>query len=590
MRRITLFSSAVILLALAACSDEKLPTVADPDSDRPKPPPTAVGLYEFEVSGISGGEMTSALLPAGRGPAAAVIPAGSGIVFEAIGSTSLVEGTRTNGGHRYISFTYRVRNSTGAPLTNLTMLLVERPGTVAGTPLSTLRRFDGTAANPAIAAQVVPTGAVALGSDLVSMQGLYPDVLQVLTEGEVAAITKPADVTNIFPVGYVVRSALTNANRTLAHTTDPNQFGGILTLSFRVPLQATSSADVFSFIFQVLAVTDTETRLTESIEEARDTAAVRRLRERATALGATTVTVLNGSPAADPFVTDYPGQRQLCSVRTAGTAASPVTAITAPSAYARIAVYRPGETLDACAANFTGGTALPANFGMPYPMTLRAMDRYGNVRTGAADTVRLASTDGTATMPAPTPLVSGAGIASPVYMTYGGSTLSATGRRLNATSPVSVMGMMRNWTGSVDTNWFTNGDWAQNFYPGVQDSVTIPGDRPNYPVLAQNITVAGLTLVDGSTVQPFINISSFDLTINSSLAMGNNGQILGTGRVILAGTSGTISGGVSNVNMRNVRVTGSYTADSNVNVTGGRIVVQGGRLRTTGKRIRVRPS
>jgi hypothetical protein len=587
MPRITHFLSAVFLLALAACSDEKLPTAVDPDSDRPKPPPAVLGLYELEVSGITGGEMSSALLPAG--PTAAVTPAGAGIVFEAVGSTSLVEGTRGKGGHRYISFTFRVRNSTGAPLTNLTMLLVERPGTVAGTSLSTLRRFDGTAADPAIASQVVPTGAVGLAGDLVTMQGAYPDVLQVLTEAEVAAITKPADVTNIFPVGYVVRSAVTNANRTLPNTADANQYDGVLTLSFRVPLQATSSADVFSFVFQVLAVTDTETRLTESIEEARDTAAVRRLRDRATALGATTVTVLNGSPAADPFVADYPGQRQLCSVRTAGTAASPVTTITTPGAYSRLAVYRPGEALDACAANFTGGSALPANFGMPYAVTLRAMDRYGNVRTDAADTVRLASTDGTATMPAPAALTAGVGSASPVYMTYGPSTLTATGRRLNGAAPVSMMGMTRTWTGNVDTQWFTSGDWAQNFYPGVQDSVTIPGDRPNYPVLAQNITVAGLTLVDGSTVQPFIDISAFDLTINKNLALGNNGQILGTGRVILTGTAGTIDGGLSNVNMRSLRITGTYTTNTNVNVSGGRLVVQGGRLRSAGKRIRVRP-
>jgi hypothetical protein len=123
----------------------------------------------------------------------------------------------------------------------------------------------------------------------------------------------------------------------------------------------------------------------------------------------------------------------------------------------------------------------------------------------------------------------------------------------------------------------------------VQDSVTIPGDRPNYPVLAQNITIAGLTMVDGATVQPSINISAFDLTITNNLAMGNTGQILGTGRVILTGTAGTIDGGVSNVSMRNLRITGTYTANTNVSVTGGRLVVQGGRLRSPGKRIRVRP-
>lgn len=579
----------LLLLVTVACTDDGGPTATQPKPPGPKAPPAVVGLYQIAVHGIGDQLMSSAFEPVGP-PSNLLTPAGAGIVFEAVSSFTLTEGARGQGGQRYVNFTYRVRNGTGAPLNNLTLLLVERSGTVPGTALSSLRRFDGSAANSAIAPQVVPTGTVVLGSDAQTMQAPYPDVLQVLTEAEAATITPPADVTNVFPVGYMVRSKLTNTNRTLPAATDANQYDGVLTLSFRVPLQATPSADVFSFFFQVLAVTDSETRLTESIEEGRDTAAVRRLRDRATALGATTVTVLNGSPAADPFVADYPGQRQLCSVRTAGTAASPVTMITAPGAYSRLAVYRPGETLDGCAANFTGGTALPANFGMPYQVTLRAMDRYGNVRTDAADTVRLASTDGSATMPAATPLASGVGTASPVYMTYGSSTLTATGRRLNGASPVSMMGMTRNWTGNVDTNWFTLGDWAQNFYPGVQDSVTIPGDRPNYPLLAQNITVAGLTLVDGSMVQPFINISSFDLTINNNLEMGNNGQILGTGRVILAGTSGTISGGVSNVSMRNVRVTGSYTANSNLNVTGGRIVVQGGRLRTTGNRIRVRPS
>jgi hypothetical protein len=589
MRLFNRYSAPLLLLALAACTDEPLPTTPT-KPEVPKPPPAVVGLYQIEVSGIGGSELRSSMAPLPSGPSMALTPTGAGIVFEQTSAYTFSEGTRGKGGQRYVTFTYRVRNGTGAPLNNLTMLLVERAGTVPGTALSQLRRFDGTAANSAIAPQVVPTGAVAMASDLETMHAMYPDVLQVLTEAEVSAITKPADVTNIFPVGYVVRRKNTNATRALPAASDANQFDGVLTLSFRLPLQPTSAEEVFSFFFQVLAVTDSETRLTETIEEGQDTAAVRRLRERATALGATTVTVLNGSRVTSPFVSDYPGQRQVCSVRTAGTAASPVTTITAPGAYSMLAVYRPGETLDACAAGFTGGTALPANFGMPYQVTLRAMDRYGNVKTDAADTVRLASSDGGATMPAPAPLAGGVGTASPVHMTYGPSTLTATGRRLSGSAPVSMMGMTRHWTGNVDTNWFTNGDWAQNFYPGVQDSVVIPGDRPNYPVLAQNITVAGLTLVDGSTVQPTINISSFDLTINRNLAMGNNGQILGTGRVILAGTAGTIDGGISNVSMRNLRVTGTYTANSNVNVTGGRLVVQGGRLRSAGNRIRVRPN
>jgi len=565
MRPIAHFLSAVVLLALAACRDEKLPTATNPDSDRPKPPPAVVGLYEFEVSGISGGEMTSALLPAGRGPAAAVTPASSGIVFEAIGSTSLVEGTRTNGGHRYISFTYRVRNSTGAPLTNLTMLLVERPGTVAGTPLSTLRRFDGTAANPAIAAQVVPTGAVALASDLVGMQGIYPDVLQVLTESEVGAITKPADVTNIFPVGYVVRNALTNANRTLPHTTDPNQLDGILTLSFRVPLQATSSADVFSFIFQVLAVTDTETRLTESIEEARDTAAVRRLRDRATALGATTVTVLNGSPAMDPAVTDYPGQRQLCSVRTAGTAGSPTTTITAPAAYTRLAVYRPGETVDACGANFTAGTTGRPATNVPFTLTLRAMDRYGNLKSGTVDTVRLEQSSGpTATVGASAAMSGGAAALNVTWADYGTSSLNAIGKRNRSSTSILVAGVTRTWTaGAGTTDWHNNANWSPAAIPMSQDSVYVPVSPAGgafFPALAANVSVQGVTVENAAT----ISLTAFDLTAGGNVAASSTFSTGGitstTGRLVLTGTARTVSG-----ILPRMRVTGTYSLTANVN-------------------------
>jgi hypothetical protein len=142
----------------------------------------------------------------------------------------------------------------------------------------------------------------------------------------------------------------------------------------------------------------------------------------------------------------------------------------------------------------------------------------------------------------------------------------------------------------VDTNWFTNGDWAQNYHPGVQDSVIIPGDRPFYPLLIQNTTINGVTMTPGGSVQPFINLSSFDFTVTGSVALGTTGTFTGTGRLILTGTAGTVGGGLSNFDVRNLRVTGTYSASSNLNVTGGRIVVQGGRLRSQGFRVRVRPS
>ncbi|HYR06820.1 MAG TPA: hypothetical protein VEQ60_03550 [Longimicrobium sp.] len=579
--------------ALAACADHP---AGPPIQPEPTPTPVPLGVYEITLSGLDGSE--SGALRAGRavavpaGPALALNPVASGLSLEEVSTSSVLDGTRGEGGQRLISVVFRVRNTTGGPLTNLTMIPATTASTIPGTPFTEVQLRNEAPADPAIAQSMVPAGAVSMGEDA-RLRSNYPDVLQVFTEAEVAAITPPAGVTGLFPYGFVVSNPGSPGSRTLPNAANPHDWGGMVTFAFRYPLQpAGAASDPFTVTFQVVVVEDTETRMTESIEERQDTSGVRRARERAAALGATTVTVLAGSPAADPFVTDYPGQRQICSVRTAGAAGSPTRFITAPASFTELAIYRPGEALDPCAPYYTAGTVTPAHYGMPYQVAMRAMDRYGNVLTGTVDTLVLSSTDGTAVMPAAAHFVNGLRLRNLVYTTYGNSTLTATGRRLKGTAPIFVNGMMRMWDGDIDTNWFTNGDWVQNYHPGVQDSVTIPGDRPFYPLLIQNTTTAGILMTPGTTTEPFINLSSFDLTVAGDVALGTTGTFTGTGRLILTGPSNTVGGGVSNFDVRNLRITdtGRYSASSNLNVTGGRIVVQGGRLRNQGFRIRVRPT
>ncbi len=589
----SLIAAALFAASFAACADQ--PTAPVDPGPEPKPAPIPLGLYEITVTGLdgSGAAATARLIAAPGDASEALNPVTTGLSFEQVSVTTFLEGTRSTGGQRFVTATFRVRNTTGGPVSNVTLIPVTRasgPTTISGTPFSTLLTFAGSALPASVAQSMVPGGAASLGEDG-RIRAAYPDVLQVFEESEVAAITLPAGVTGIFPYGFVVRNPATPGSRTIPNAASANDWGGLFTWSYRYPLQGTAAGDPFTVGFQFLAVQDTEVRMTETIEERQDTSGVRRLRERATALGATTVTVLAGSPAADPFVTDYPGQRQICSVRTAGPPGSPATFITAPGFYTELPVYRTGESHDNCSPYFTTGTAAVANYGMPYAVTVRAMDRYGNTKTSQVDTVTLTSSDGTAVMP-PTSfaLLSGTRTRNVTYTTYGLSTLFATGRRLKGTEPVFVNGMTRTWTGNVDTQWLTNGDWVQNHHPGVQDSVIIPGDRPNYPLLVQNTTTSGLTMVDGTTTNPFINLSSFDLTVAGNVALGNNGTFTGTGRLILTGNSNTLGGGLTNVNVRNLRITGRYSITSNVNVTGGRIVVQGGRLRNEKQRIRVRPS
>jgi hypothetical protein len=589
-------SLATVLTALTACVDHPAEPHGRPE---PTPEPVVLGVYEITLTGLDGSDpasfRASRAVPAPAGPSLAMNAVASGLTLEPVSISTLREGTRPEGGHRYVSAIFRVRNATGGPLTNLTAIPATTAGTIAGTPFTEVLLWNDTPGNPAIAQQMVPTGAASLDAAQ-RMRSSYPDVLQVFTEAEVAAITPPAGVTELFPYGFVVSNPATPGSRTLPNAANDNDWGGLVTFAFRYPLQlAGAAADPFTVTFQVVIVQDTETRMTESIEERQDTAGVRRARERATALGATMVTVLAGSPAADPFVTDYPGQRQICGVRTAGTAATPTTFITNPGFYTELVVYRPGQAPDPCTAYFASGTAAPANYGMPYDVVVMSMDRYGNRLGTPADTVTLTATDGTAVMPAAfalAPGVEGVDTVTLTYTTYGNSTLTATGRRQRGGTPMFVNGMIRTWDGDIDTQWLTDGDWVQGHHPGVQDSVVIPGDRPNYPQLVANTTTRGVTMTPGGSVQPFIDLSSFDLAVAGDVDLGGTGTFTGTGRLVLTGSSNAVGGGAANFDVRNLRVTetGRYSASSNLNVTGGRIVVQGGRLRSEGQRVRVRPS
>lgn len=581
--RLTRFALVLLAVSAAACRDERAPTAPPPGGPTPEPP-KVVGVFEMTITGIGTDDVTSKIRQVSLGGDGSISPVmtavTSGIGLEQVTTSQFNEGSRTGGGQRYLTSAFRIRNGTAGALNNLTFVMVATAAAIPGTPISQLRKFDGTNANPAIASAIVPTGATVLGPDLVTMQSPYPDVLQVFTEAEVAAIAMPAGVINRFPYGYVVRNKNTSANRTLpSAAADANQFDGVLTAAFRIPLQATSTEDVFTLSFQFVAVTDTETRITETIEEAQDTAAVRRLRDRATALGVTTTTVLNGSPAMDAAVPDYPGQRQICSPRTAGAAGAATNTIVTPGAYSHIMILRFGESINSCHPYFRFGSSptRPAT-NVPFTVGIRAMDRYGNLKSGQADTVYLVETNGVpATMSPTAGLTSGLVNMQVTYTDYGNSILMAQGKRLRGFRPIPVAGVVRTWTaGAGTTSWHTNTNWSPAAVPMSLDSVLIPLSAPLDPVLAANVTVRGVTVEDGAT----ISLNAFDLTAHGNVFTGLTGGITNTtGRLFLSGTAQTVQGVVPTL-----RVNGTYSLSANVNARAP-ITIEAGRLTVAGLRL-----
>ena len=430
----------MIAVAAAACVNDAARSTLPPDTGTPRKPITPLGVYEITVTGLATGQPRATITPVssaagGHGPAKTLTRVGSGLVIENTNNATLIaDGSRTGGGQRYFESHFRVRNSTGAALNNLALLLVSRTNTINGTFLSSLLKSDGTPADSSIAQYVAPTGSVLLASDGVTLLSPFPDVIQVYAEGEIAGLAPPSSVTSIFPVGFVVRPRDPAATtRQIPSTTNTNQFDGELTLAMRLPRQATAAQDVNAMTVELLLVDDSNTWMTESIEEGQDTAAVRRLRQRATQLNAGVVTVLAGSSTQDPDVDDYPGQRLICSVRVAGPVSSPTTYITTPAAYTRLAMYLQGEIVNPCGAYFRANTPDTPTEGTPYTVTFKAMDHYGNVKTAEVDTVALSQSSGPpATFGSPAGLVSGSASVNVTWSGSGVSTLNGMGRRLRS--------------------------------------------------------------------------------------------------------------------------------------------------------------
>ncbi len=527
----TLCAAVLCAAVLGACADTPAePGVGDPPP-APESPLLPVGVYQVTITGADGsggaGAAMSRVVPA-AGPSEALNPVASGLTFENLSTVTYVEGTRSTGGQRFIVATFRVRNNSGGPLTNLTLIPSIRTNTVAGTPFHLLLTFGGAAVPASVATQLVPTGAAVMGEDG-RMSSSHPDVLQVFTEDEVAAVPLPAGVTSLFPYGFVVRNPHSATSRTLPAATSSSDWG-VFSFAFRYPLQSTAAGDPFTIGLQFVAVQDTETRLTESFEERQDTAGVRRLRERATALGATTVTVLAGSPAAHADVADYTGQRQICSVRTAGTVASPTTYITNPGPYTDLLTYRPGESVHACDANFTTGAPTPVTSGISYGLTIRAMDRYGNVRTTAADSVTLTQLSGPpVALGAKAALASGVATIQAIYNGNGTSVLQAIGRNVRGVLKSVDIGA------SASVAAYAGGNQAAMAGTNVPTKPAVRVlDSNGNPVVGRSVTFAAAT-GGGSVTTATVNSDASGVATVGNWALGATAQ-LNTLTATVAGT------------------------------------------------------
>ncbi|PTA68477.1 beta strand repeat-containing protein [Deinococcus arcticus] len=415
------------------------PPVAAPVVTPPAPPVTpapaptpglgdALGLVEIRFENIGAETMTASAQSVRSGLQGQGLTTAGGVQLELASRGSFTTGTRGAGGHRHLYATFRVRNATSAGVaspqarSNLTFIAASTPGTVGETPMSSFLKFDGTAANPAIAPTILPTHGMA-PDPLSGGARLLPggEDLQIFTEQEVDPArfqtpTTPAalGVTRLFPYGFVVRNVNTPGSRALPPNPAAGQFDGLVTFAMKVPLQATPAEDPFSFSMMFEAVDDSLTRVTESAEEQ---ALGSQAAARAAALNATEIAALCGTTSTGP------GLKFIPSVTTAGNTvrraklggdfiiteyAAPAvsaignTALTVPASQgllARVqAVPTQGQPAPTLSATVAGTSARGGNVTANPDGSVAFDPKAGD--GGVADTISGTVSDGSCTTPA----------------------------------------------------------------------------------------------------------------------------------------------------------------------------------------------
>ena len=206
------------------------------------------------------------------------------------------QSTFTYNGNRYLAATFQVVLGDNAYIaSNFSFVALANTSlvnpTLLGTAVSSLKKYDGTDADPAIARQVVPLHAMEFDGLGISVKQDAANLQVWSHNSEIATLTPPANST-LLDYGFVARN---------------NIYG--VTFAFKLPLQASRKDDPYSLSFRFAVYNDDTTQVTESFEEL----GTNNVESRAIGAGATQINIFNGSS----FTSPTRNVRKLCGVRIA---------------------------------------------------------------------------------------------------------------------------------------------------------------------------------------------------------------------------------------------------------------------------------
>ncbi|HMV31535.1 MAG TPA: hypothetical protein PKA50_05380 [Gemmatimonadales bacterium] len=165
-------------------------------------------------------------------------------------------------------------------------------------------------------------------------------------------------------------------------------------------------------------------------------------------------------------------------------------------------------------------------------------------------------------------------LVNPTPGTAGGFIQAVNGAVINWPAAAGVV----TWTGAVDSDWNTAGNWSTGSVPTATDDVLVPAGPANQPQLGGSVTVNGFTLLAGAT----LSLGDVTLTVDGPAAIA--GGLVGccSDFVDLRG-GGTLEGAHDNVTLSIaagsvVALSGDAALTASTVTVQGELILAGHRL------------
>lgn len=233
----------------------------------------------------------------------------------------------------------------------------------------------------------------------------------------------------------------------------------------------------------------------------------------------------------------------------AGAASTSVSFTNNPGPAASLTVSAPGST-----------TA-----GVPFNVSVTALDAFGNGATGYSGTVHFTSTDGSATLPADTTLTNGAGTFSATLKTAGSRTITATD-----TVASGIAGTSGTVTVSADAATHYAVSAPGTATAGTAFNLTVTAlDQFNNTATGYGGTVHFTSTDGGSTLPADSTLTNGTGTFSATLTTAGTQTISATDTVSssITGTSGSIAVGAAAATHYTVNAPATTVAGTAFNVT-----------------------